>query len=109
MDYGYFCILDSGNNNNTLKQLEYDLKGPMVINISSNKLLSNVENDYKRWQLDNLKKILNNKNISSIDDFNNEAIKNKSFWELKEVNKNSYTYKNLNNRVVVIKKNNERI
>ena len=109
MDYGYFCILDSGNNNNTLKQLEYDLKGPMIINISSSKLLLNVENDYRRWQLDNLKKILNNKNISSIDDFNNEAIKNKSFWELKEVNKNSYTYKNLNNRVVVIKKNNEKI
>ena len=81
MDYGYFCILDGGENNNVLMRLERDLKGPNFIFTNTNNLLNGMKKDYFNWQVSNLKGIVENvKSYSKSDNFNDESKKLKSFW-----------------------------
>lgn len=80
MDYGYFCILDGGENNNILSRLDRDLRGPNFIFTDTDNLLNGMQRDYYRWQIDNLKKIVKSTKGSSIKDFNTESEKMKSFW-----------------------------
>ena len=96
MDCGYFCILDGGNNKNTLWQLQKDLGGPNIINIPSDKLIRNLYDDYYGWEKDNLVEIIKNIKGKLLfeEEFKKEANKRKSFWEIKE-----NEYKNLNIRI----------
>lgn len=85
MDYGYFCILDGGQNSKTLWQLERDLCGPKFIRCSTNTILRNIDEDYKRWRMENLSNLIKksgSNNIDIINNFNIEAQKMKSFWEI---------------------------
>lgn len=77
-DYGYFCIMDGGENMNVLRRLERDMAGPDFIFTNQRNLLSSMNRDYYKWQTDNLKKILSFSNKDS--SFNDEAKKIKSFW-----------------------------
>lgn len=97
LDLGYFCILDGGTNNRTLKQLEYDLRGPVIQSINSKDLLNICERDYKRWKVKNLNYILKktyNNNGIEIEDFVKESKKNNLFWDIKE-SADKYEFRNL--------------
>ena len=96
MDCGYFCILDGGKNKNTIWQLEKDLGGPNIINISSTKLIDRLYNDYYIWERANLVEIIKNIKGKLLfeEEFIIEANKRKSFWESTEKE-----YKNLNIRI----------
>lgn len=98
-DYGYFIILDPGQNDFTLRNLERDLAGPKIENISSIKLLRDIEFDYNNWKRKNLNSIIMNmrkekRNIK--EEFNDESKKHKLFWELKKVENNTYYFQNTN-------------
>lgn len=97
-DYGYFIILDPGQNAYTLKNLERDLGGPRIETSSTEKILSEMEFDYNNWKRSNINKIINdikknNKNIK--EDFNNEAKKHKMFWELLKIDNGEYHFENI--------------
>lgn len=97
LDAGYFCILDGGTNNRTLKQLEYDLKGPAIRSISSKDLLNICDTDYKRWKVKDLNYILKktyHNNCIEVDDFITECKKNNLFWDIKE-SEDKYEFMNL--------------
>lgn len=101
-DYGYFIILDPGENPYTIRNLQRDLGGPDIENESSHKVLKMIEHDYKQWKKRNLNMIIknmkiNNKNIE--EEFNNEAKKLKMFWELDFVDNGNYHFKNMNYRL----------
>lgn len=80
MDYGYFCILDGGENTNVLSRLDRDLGGPNFIYAEQDTIFKSMKDDYYKWQIDNLKKIVENTNENEISDFNEESQKVKSFW-----------------------------
>ena len=103
MDYGYFCILDGGQNNQVLYRLERDLKGPTFMKLNSNIILKNIDCDYKRWKMENLNLIIkgiDEKNISD-DIFNKEAKKRNSFWVREEKLYGKILYKN--DKMIVVK------
>ena len=103
MDYGYFCILDGGQNNQVLYRLERDLKGPTFMKLNSNIILKNIDCDYKRWKMENLNLIIkgiDEKNISD-DIFNKEAKKRNSFWVREEKLYGKILYKN--DKIIVVK------
>lgn len=93
-DYGYFIILDPGQNDFTLRNLERDLNGPRIVNTSSRKVLQEMKFDYSNWKRKNLNKLIvkmRNEKKDIKDNFNEESLKHKLFWELeKEENKNYY-------------------
>lgn len=98
-DYGYFIILDPGQNSYTLRNLERDLGGPSIEISSTSKILSEMEFDYNNWRRSNINIIINgikrnNKNIQ--EEFNNEAKKHKMFWELSKVENGEYYFQNIN-------------
>lgn len=99
MDYGYFCILDGGQNLNTINKLENDLLGPKFINETRTEVLEDINKDYLNWKKGNLNKILKVVDRNSkdyIDSFNREAVKKKSFWSCEEGPDDEIIYKNLN-------------
>ena len=49
-DYGYFIILDGGNNRYTINSIEKDLNGPNIKNIPSNEIISSIGRDISIWQ-----------------------------------------------------------
>lgn len=107
MDYGYFCVLDIGTNNNTKSKIEKDLCGPRIIDTSSSNILKMMKDDYKLWQVENLKiivKKIREDKKHEIDDFNKEALKRKSFWRVDDSNFKEVIYKNLNNSINVPKR-----
>lgn len=98
-DYGYFIILDPGQNSFTLRNLERDLGGPSIEFSQTSKVLSLMDIDYNKWKKSNLNIIINNmrKNNQIItEDFNNESKKHKLFWELLKVENNQYYFRNIN-------------
>lgn len=98
-DYGYFIILDPGQNAFTIRNLERDLGGPRIESSKASTVLSIMESDYNNWKRNNLNTIIKNmkKNNQIIqEDFNIESKKNKQFWELIKVEKGDYTFKNVN-------------
>ncbi|MDR3595269.1 helicase C-terminal domain-containing protein [Clostridium sp.] len=97
-DYGYFIILDPGQNSYTIRNLERDLGGPSIEYASTKKVLSEMQFDYNNWKRSNINIILNtmkrnNKNIQ--EEFNNEAKKHKMFWELSKVENQEYYFENI--------------
>jgi len=98
-DYGYFIILDPGQNSYTIRNLERDLNGPSIEFSSTTKVLSEMEFDYNNWRRNNINTIIKNikKNNKSIEDeFNNESKKHKLFWELLKVENGMYYFENVN-------------
>lgn len=97
MDYGYFCVLDSGENSNLLNRLERDLNGPVFIRKSMKYIIEKSSYDYRRWQLDNLKVIKEDieKNDFYIENFNKKAKRKKSFWYCKSNINGNGCYENL--------------
>ena len=93
MDYGYFIILDGGNNENTIYDIERDLNGPNIIKSNTINILKSLDEDYKRWKMENLRVILNS--VLRKEDFNKEAKKYKSFWKLENINNEEEIYKNI--------------
>ena len=98
-DYGYFIILDPGQNSYTIRNLERDLGGPSIEVVPASKVLSEIEFDYNNWRRNNINIIINNikknnKNVQA--DFNNEAKKHKMFWELLKVENGEYYFENIN-------------
>ena len=98
-DYGYFIILDPGQNSYTIRNLERDLGGPNIEFTSINKVLSEMDFDYNNWRRANINIIINslrknNKDIQK--EFNNEAKKHKMFWELLKVENGEYYFENIN-------------
>jgi ATP-dependent DNA helicase DinG len=98
-DYGYFIILDPGQNSYTIRNLERDLGGPNIEISSTAKILSEMEFDYNNWRRSNINRILNsikrsNKNIQ--EEFDSEAKKHKLFWELLKVENGEYFFQNIN-------------
>lgn len=106
LDYGYFIILDGGNNNITLRKLEQDLDGPRIENAKSKDILKYMDNDYKIWKMNNLKTLLNNLRVNNLDipsSIEKEAVKNNLFWEFKRYGQWSteWYFKNINTTVKV--------
>ncbi len=101
-DYGYFVILDPGQNNLTLKNMERDLNGPSIISASSNEVLKEMEFDYTNWKRENLNKLvlnIKNGNRSIEEEFNIESEKNKMFWSLDRVEEKYYYFSNINLKI----------
>lgn len=97
MDYGYFVILDGGNNSQTLSSLENDLNGPNITKCNSNQILDNMDSDYRIWKIENLKAIANATKIKGqINDniINAESQKHNLFWKVEKSGGN-ILYKNL--------------
>lgn len=97
-DYGYFIILDPGENPYTIKNLQRDLNGPPIESMPSAKVLDMMDTDYKNWKRRNLNLIIKklrseNKDIASA--FEVEAKKHKMFWELERVDNGVYHFKNI--------------
>ncbi|WP_297425493.1 helicase C-terminal domain-containing protein [Clostridium sp.] len=98
-DYGYFIILDPGQNSYTLRNLERDLNGPSIEISTTSKILSEMEFDYNNWKRININTIINNikKNNKNLqEEFNNESKKHKMFWELYKVDNGEYYFENIN-------------
>jgi ATP-dependent DNA helicase DinG len=97
-DYGYFIILDPGQNANTIRNLERDLGGPSIEHTSTQKVLSEMQFDYNNWKRSNINNIINNmkkNNKNLVEDFNNEAKKHKLFWELSKVENDEFYFENI--------------
>ncbi|MFT8351108.1 helicase C-terminal domain-containing protein [Clostridium saccharoperbutylacetonicum] len=97
-DYGYFIILDPGQNANTIRNLERDLGGPSIEHTSTQKVLSEMQFDYNNWKRSNINNIINNmkkNNKNLVEDFNNEAKKHKLFWELSKVENDEFYFENM--------------
>lgn len=97
-DYGYFIILDPGNNKYTLKSLERDLCGPPIVIENSKNVLKFMNNDYRNWKRYNLNILINKLKRENADiesNFKEEASKHKMFWELVSVNNGEYCFKNM--------------
>lgn len=89
-DYGYFIILDGGENDTTLRLLEKDLNGPTIEKKSTIEILSTMDNNYMYWQKDNLRKILNEcSSLTQRQNINSEFIKRNVFWERKYNNESN--------------------
>ncbi|MGL5086504.1 MAG: helicase C-terminal domain-containing protein, partial [Clostridium sp.] len=106
LDYGYFIILDGGTNNITLRKLEQDLGGPRIQNMSSENILQIIEEDYRKWKMENLGVLLNNMRRENKDipsSIEKESIKNNMFWEFKRYGNfnTEWYFKNINTTVKV--------
>lgn len=98
LDYGYFVMLDPGKNSNTIRNIERDLGGPEIEINSSYKVLDKMDYDYKFWKKYNLNILLRemrkiNKDIEK--NFNDEAKKHKSFWELIGIKDDQSYFRNI--------------
>lgn len=89
VDYGYFIILDPGENNYTLKNLERDLGGGAFIRATREQILNKVEEDFNKWRNENLQ-FLKIQSNGDIEKFKNESKKYKLFWD---VQNNLYKWK----------------
>jgi len=101
-DYGYFIILDPGQNSYTIRNLERDLGGPSIEITSTEKVLSEMKFDFNNWKRNNINMLINNikkDNKSLQNDFNNEAKKHKMFWELEKFENQKYYFKNIDFRL----------
>lgn len=97
-DYGYFCILDGGTNNQTLLNLQKDLKGPIFQNSTSSEVLESLDKDYYRWNLENLSSIIRSVDRKNFFDlFIGENKKRKSFFNVSMEN-GKYIFTNMNFR-----------
>lgn len=69
-DYGYFIILDIGNNNKTFNKLKTDLHNCNIQKMDKSCLVNSVSRDFKNWKIKTFKKILKdiNCNIYNEDD-----------------------------------------
>ncbi len=98
-DYGYFIILDPGENQYTLRNLQRDLGGPVIESTTSLKVLEGMESDYNNWKKRNLnimiKKLQREKKDIGVE-FEGESKKHKMFWELEGVENGIYNFKNIN-------------
>ena len=97
-DYGYFIILDPGENQFTLRNIERDLGGPNIEMQFSKNVLAIMDKDYNNWRKENLNMIINRMKKSNTDikeRFNDESKKFKTFWELCNVEDENYYFKNL--------------
>ncbi len=97
-DYGYFIILDPGQNKYTIRNLERDLNGPKIINTTSEKILQEMRFDYTNWKRRNLNKMIKDmqKEKRSIKtEFNYESDKNKMFWSLDKVEDKHFYFSNI--------------
>lgn len=103
MDYGYFIILDGGNNNLTLTKLENDIGGPRILKVNRDVILKCMGDDFVRWQNQNLKNIL--KSSINFNDFNNITKKHKSFWKYKGKSSDNKLLFNFKNRKVIYETN----
>lgn len=98
LDYGYFCILDSGNNENTINQLERDLGGPSILSKSRNEIIKSIEEDYEYWSKENLRhliKTVESNKVNLEDYFDIEARKRNSYWKLIKDDSGKYYFENL--------------
>ncbi|WP_373599393.1 helicase C-terminal domain-containing protein [Paraclostridium bifermentans] len=57
-DYGYFIILDIGNNNSTINKLQRDLHNCNIQKADKNYVINNIEKDFKKWKINTFKEIL---------------------------------------------------
>jgi ATP-dependent DNA helicase DinG len=106
MDYGYFCILDGGQNINILNKLEKDLCGPKLNFETSHTILKNIDNDFSRWKKENLELL-----VKAIKDehkfaesFNSEAKRMNSFWVFRGIYDGKLIFKNIDLVAKLIKK-----
>lgn len=69
-DYGYFIILDIGNNNKTFNKLQTDLHNCNIQKMDKSCLVNSVARDFKNWKVKTFKEILKdiNCNIYNEDD-----------------------------------------
>lgn len=69
-DYGYFIILDIGNNNKTFNKLKTDLHNCNIQKMDKSCLVNSVSRDFKNWKIKTFKEILKdiNCNIYNEDD-----------------------------------------
>lgn len=98
-DYGYFIVLDPGQNSYTIRNLERDLNGPKIEISSTADILSEIEFDFNNWKRTNINMIINNimkSNRNIKEEFNDEAKKHKMFWELHKVENGEYYFENIN-------------
>ncbi|SCK03054.1 Probable ATP-dependent helicase dinG homolog [uncultured Clostridium sp.] len=95
-DYGYFIILDGGNNRDTLKKLEIDLNGPIIYEKWSKEIVDRISIDFDRWKKENFYNIIkevDSKNIK--ESFNDISQKMNLYWEcLKSDSKDELKFKN---------------
>ena len=107
MDFGYFCILDGGENPNTLRELERDLCGPRFIKCTTEEAIKSIDRDFLGWNKQNLNKLvseikgINEENIS---EFNMRAEKKNLFWRLEKDKQNQFILKNRNKQFRLNKK-----
>lgn len=97
-DYGYFIILDPGENQFTIRNIERDLGGPNIEMDFSKNILARIKNDYNSWRKENLNMIITKMRSSNMDikeKFNDESKKYKMFWELVKVEEGKYYFENL--------------
>ena len=102
-DYGYFIILDPGENQYTIRNLQRDLNGPQIESIDSKKVLNIMKYDYDNWKRRNLNLVIKkmkheNKDIET--EFNIEIKKHKLFWELEKVENGIYHFKNIDYKLI---------
>ena len=101
-DYGYFIILDGGNNRYTINSIEKDLNGPNIKNIPSNEIISLIRGDISIWQKENLRMLLKDMKREEIaKNFNGIAKCNSLFWEVSNEKENVLNFKNIKNQVKV--------
>ncbi|WP_294403707.1 helicase C-terminal domain-containing protein [uncultured Clostridium sp.] len=97
-DYGYFIILDPGENQYTIINLQRDLNGPVIQSIPSSKVLEMMDGDYQNWKKRNLNimiKKLQSEKKDIAAHFAGESKKHKMFWELESVENGVYNFKNM--------------
>ena len=105
--FGYFCILDGGENSNTLRELERDLCGPRFIKCTTEEAIKSIDRDFLGWNKQNLNKLvseikgINEENIS---EFNMRAEKKNLFWRLEKDKQNQFILKNRNKQFRLNKK-----
>ena len=98
-DYGYFIILDPGENKFTIRNIERDLGGPNIEMEFSKNVLARIDNDYNNWTKENLNMIVSRMRKDKVDikdKFNDESKKYKMFWELCNVENGIYYFENIN-------------
>ena len=100
-DYGYFIILDIGNNNSTINKLQRDLHNNKIRRVDKDYVIKNINKDFKSWKMETLKEILrdikcdiysplkviykNNKEMNRIDYVNEEIAKRNISLFIKDV------------------------
>ncbi|MGL4774361.1 MAG: helicase C-terminal domain-containing protein [Clostridium sp.] len=83
LDYGYFIILDPGENDFTLNNIQRDLGGPPIIRANRDGILRMIDGDFQRWKKSNFDYVLN-ESRNTMQDFNEVNKKYKLFWKANE-------------------------